>query len=647
MAKKVVVLALILSSLAMSATASAATTDYRGRFVCDDGRPLAGVRVEVFNVFSRQLPHIWPNARMKVAFRADDNGAWAFRVSGGETNWFIRAVLVGAGGGVKNFPLTWHHYADTLRSQNNRPEHNYGTQTVPGRQCKLWRAFQEAANDFAADTGTPNPAGPITVSSGAPTSGVPFAPYTDVWWPSDYAPYRGNGMTSFSPYAGGKSVAKHEFAHTFRHFLDGNRAHFLGDSAYYWYLRSHSSTSCEPTNIGFAFNEGWAEYWADEVQATPCKNASDFRIERNVAFELKRLQQTCRNASRREMVDVLRRRRVHALSEFATALGCVLPKPIKTTGRAKRPAPTLRKLADSKAAAARPLLASVNSSIRSLRAQTNRATALAKRRPPCPTCAAAVERKINPFLLKAQLQQAQAIKKRYGFLASRKSQRKLAKDTEAQYLRRIATRNAALQRDMKRVTARGLLAGQRSLAKLKGTPAADARKVLSQARGALGKGTQPVLQGMSPLPVAKPKQTGPDPGNAPLVPIDGAPLPVAPVLKPDLVVASIDSMVYTTMPAPACTVRWTLRNQGTSRAGDSTTQLRLTAPDETPLQQAVPSGALEPGQSRQESYVYEGINCDPASLNKPITATVAADSAGVVDELDEQNNALARTFPVP
>jgi hypothetical protein len=104
------------------------------------------------------------------------------------------------------------------------------------------------------------------VFENAPTAGVPFSPYTDIFWPAGYSPTKNIGTTT-KPVI--RSVAQHEFAHTVRHALDGDTAHFLLDSGRFWYLRSHSGSSCEQTNHGFAFNEGWAEYWADEVRPTP------------------------------------------------------------------------------------------------------------------------------------------------------------------------------------------------------------------------------------------------------------------------------------------------------------------------------------------------------------------------------------------
>jgi hypothetical protein len=321
-------------ALTLAGRANAAEMVLQGRFVCNDGRSLAGARVELLQIYSRLLPEVPPNVRVAVATHADANGGWRFRVSGSESNWRVRAVLVNADVGVKDFGTPWHHYADTLRTQNNRPLADYGTQVVPGAECRLWRAFKAAADGFRRDTGGGHPAGAITVFDNAPTAGRPFSPYTDVYWPAGHSTVTNIG-TPEQPVL--RSVALHEFAHTVRHALDGDRAHFLLDSARFGYPRLHYGNSCtRRTNHGFAFNEGWAEYWADEVRPERCANATDFSIERNVAFELKRLDITCQGVDRGRMVAVLAQNpgRIHSMSDFSNALRCV-PKPIRRLG--KRP----------------------------------------------------------------------------------------------------------------------------------------------------------------------------------------------------------------------------------------------------------------------------------------------------------------------
>ena len=70
-------------------------------------------------------------------------------------------------------------------------------------------------------------------------------------------------------------------------------------------------------NRGFAFNEGWAEFWAGSCLGS---SSTNYRIEGDVASALQRLMRQCGNSYRR-MVNVLRRNRghIHSYPQFATA----------------------------------------------------------------------------------------------------------------------------------------------------------------------------------------------------------------------------------------------------------------------------------------------------------------------------------------
>ena len=56
------------------------------------------------------------------------------------------------------------------------------------------------------------------------------------------------------------STAKREFAHTIRHSYDGNLLHFLFDAVKFQYAQRHHCNL--KTSLRFAFNEGWAQYYA-------------------------------------------------------------------------------------------------------------------------------------------------------------------------------------------------------------------------------------------------------------------------------------------------------------------------------------------------------------------------------------------------
>ena len=632
-------------------SAEAVDMTLRGRFTCNDGQPLADMRVELMRTRTRLLPEIWPNQTVQAAGRTGPNGEWEWRVTGGETNWRVRAVLVNNDVGVKNFPTTWHHYHDTLRTQNNRPLADYGTQVVPGAECRLWAAFKAAADGYRADTGTSSPAGKVTVLDNAPTSGVPFTPYTDVFWPGNYAPIRDISTTS-TPMM--RSVAQHEFAHSFRHQLDGDKAHFTYDSARFWYLRSHSSTSCSSTNHGFAFNEGWAEYWADEVPATACSNAQDFSIERNVGFELKRLQSACVGVTRGRMVQVLaqNRGRIHSMSDFSNALGCQPRRPpikIDRQGAAsgERGVSPGHGAAPSRAGPCSPTSAG---SSRGRRSTLSRTSGFADAgAPPRPARAGAVA--ALDAVLSRQPNRAAADRAPVGPAAGGPARGEAARAHEAGAVDRgrrpaVGRRPPAARRQPRGRAADG--AGRR------GGGRRPARRAPG-GRAAAGRGAS------DRRPRLAEPRAGRDPPVAPGIPAPttpGTPVPGAhphvadPAAdarppKPDLVVPLVVSLVYRPDPGVVgCTVSYRRANDGTVAAGASTTSVQLESPGLPTLTSTIAAVPLSPGQSQQEAIVFPGINCDPDVYR--VTATVTADSANAVDESSETNNSTSRTFaPAP
>ena len=76
--------------------------------------------------------------------------------------------------------------------------------------------------------------------------------------------------------------------------FDGSFAHFLYDAARFGYIKNHEL--CLVSNEGFAFNEGWAEFWA-HTPAT-CGDGTNFSQEGNVASRSDRASKAARIARR-------------------------------------------------------------------------------------------------------------------------------------------------------------------------------------------------------------------------------------------------------------------------------------------------------------------------------------------------------------
>lgn len=104
---------------------------------------------------------------------------------------------------------------------------------------------------------------------------------------------------------------------------DGNIHRFMQDVIRFGYMQRH--TCGKRTNYGFAFNEGWAEFWAGTCHGNygnrrQSWNRYMYKYEGNVAKALRALKRRCR-ASYGRMVNVLARNRgrIHTFMQYRRA----------------------------------------------------------------------------------------------------------------------------------------------------------------------------------------------------------------------------------------------------------------------------------------------------------------------------------------
>jgi hypothetical protein len=369
----------------------------------------------------------------------------------------------------------------------------------------------------------------------------------------------------------------------FRHIFDGDRLHFLADAAAFWYLRNHKAESCETTNSAFAFNEGWAEFWAGKVMAY-CPDRNTGLIERNVAAKLKELQDTCA-LSRARMVQVLIQnpRGIHSIADYERALNCT--PPVRRLGRAKPKKPVGDLLRERRAVLVegRRLVASLGRSVVRLDRDRRAAERLAGRPVPCPAqpCEDRLVRRLSPVLLAGRLEQARALRRRFAFLADRGAIRELLALRPSRQLGRLERTRRAAVAESARIAVRSLRLVRRT-AQRSGADAADLA-VLARMQTAAGRSSGAGLTGFSPIPPVGLKVVGPIPepaGEAPpppgppptpppaepplTPPVPGAGLP--PVPRPDLVV---DRLHLTSTPLWEWNVE--VRNAGAGAAPASKT----------------------------------------------------------------------------
>ena len=330
----------VLAALVPSVPASAAinfTID--GSWFCNNRgvtRPVAGARVEywrrvssIVNWFDQEITatHTNSNGQYSQAFSSSGQDDFYARLSLNDDqgarlhNWWTGSSWTIDTGTGSNISGTIHN--DLVISRDN------GSGTP---RCAIWLGAHNAYREYVASVGAAPPDSNYDISIESTIFPTPFTTLETTHWPDGYTTM-GGGLNS--AYA----VNFHEFAHSVRHSFDGNFAHFLFDAVHFGYPRTHDP--CSKTNLGFAFNEGWAEFWASDWGATPpaapsCgTSTSDMEVEGNVAAALYGLSQ-CRGVGRAGMVGVLQRNpagltgRIHSFAEFMSSANiglrqCVLP----------------------------------------------------------------------------------------------------------------------------------------------------------------------------------------------------------------------------------------------------------------------------------------------------------------------------------
>jgi hypothetical protein len=321
-----VVLALAALLIPLGATAHAGMhTVYKGQWLCDDRgsvSPLPGMNVELWKRGWDWLPVEISGSRVGQGF-TDGEGRFSMSTPTDDDNYFVRMALRDAYGvHLKDFWGINDWSVDSGGSHNDVAVRDLGglllSKSGVSHKCAIWAGVHAAYDEFRALTGFEIASHGVDIEADAVTAGVPFSPDTSTWWPSDFpAGYGGPGDAT---------ITHHEFGHIIRHGFDGDLGHFLGDVVTYNYLQNHEP--CNHTNAGYAFNEGWAEYWAGDYYGAPdCGRPGDMETEGNVAAALVSLAHECTHDERKPMVENLRSNpgAIHSFAEFKAHLGCPTP----------------------------------------------------------------------------------------------------------------------------------------------------------------------------------------------------------------------------------------------------------------------------------------------------------------------------------
>lgn len=201
-------------------------------------------------------------------------------------------------------------------------------------ECELWRLGARVLDGYQAVRGTPLPGQRLRIRrAGSAYTGGTHTEYDTIVVHRDF----------FTQPDGDDAEARaetlyREFGHVIRNVADGTEAHWAADRDRWSYFRAHDGS--EVTDAHFAFNEGWASFWARARDISPdryCLHSStcdtpwsDNRDwnERLVANRLLDLL-AAPNIDRSAMIAALESNpgAVHSLHDFEVALAAGLSLP--------------------------------------------------------------------------------------------------------------------------------------------------------------------------------------------------------------------------------------------------------------------------------------------------------------------------------
>ncbi len=307
----------------------------------------------------------------------------------------------------------------------------------------IWQGGRAAFQEFIGTNGRPPPTGDYEIVIQSTASDIVWtARSTTNWEDNSWTAIRppvapgqpgfNNYFSQFSNYYGNF----HEFGHALRHTVDGDINHFNADSARWTYARVHYLCGSPPGYVeteGFAFNEGWADYWGRDRVADILACGIDLKnesIEGSVVYDLHLLAgqlQDCLSfpgneearvrAQRRSLFDVLNRGQniIHSEGEFRDNFKQQFPT---------CELPPIGDLADNVARRSATIPVHVNrdftryynaqitfrlKEIASLSAALMQESSVRHQDRPCRACDAYVAAKLRPLRLKAQLEYSKLI----------------------------------------------------------------------------------------------------------------------------------------------------------------------------------------------------------------------------------------------
>ncbi len=292
-------------------------------------KPIEGALVEIY----REVPY-WFDDQVGKTYTAAD-GSFELGLWANEEDTYYAKLQLNDEKGVylhDGYNVGSWEANSVNRGNNKNPIIDLGNTVitkdggVSTTKASIWQGAHIAYQEyFKSSGGTTPPFGnyEIRVWTGNVFVKSPRTYITSTDWPEGYQTNLNDKLLKGTDVFADYTFNFHEFAHAVRSSLDGDFNHYNKDRIDEKTVEIGDHEFCETTNDGFAFSEGWAQFWAQEhrmVNFCPTANGVVFDVEGNVANDLNHLME-CFHKSRGDMIKVLGQRRefIHSDADFRKA----------------------------------------------------------------------------------------------------------------------------------------------------------------------------------------------------------------------------------------------------------------------------------------------------------------------------------------
>ena len=244
--------------------------------------PVEGALVEIY----RDVP--WQFDQMVGSAITGQDGGFAVRLWAEDEDTYYAKLKLNDVAGV--YLRNWwtpsiEDYNSFNRGSNNLPVIDLGV-TVISRdggqgtpKSAIWQGGRAAYQEFISTFSRPPPTGDYELVNQNTVTDMTWTARSTTNIEEGTQTYRFSGGTPTAPGEAGfdpffsqlvnYGTNFHEFGHALRHTIDGDQRHFTDDASRWTYARGHGLCGSDAGYVeteAFAFNEGWADFWAMDTE---------------------------------------------------------------------------------------------------------------------------------------------------------------------------------------------------------------------------------------------------------------------------------------------------------------------------------------------------------------------------------------------